>query len=118
MNCSRLPRHFAAGCCAGIFLLAAAVWGAEPGRLTRDGKLRFAPAFVNRHEIAFAVHEVPNQVVLKRLDLKDGKQTRLHPTIAAHQFDPAYSADGRYHCFAMSSTSPQLVLVIQDTKEK
>ena len=35
-----------------------------------------------------------------------------------HQFDPAFSRDGRYHAFGRSSTSPQMVLVIEDTREK
>jgi TolB protein len=91
---------------------------AEPRRLTTDGKLKFAPVFVGTDEVVFAAHEVPNLVALKRLRLKDGTQERLHPGLTAHQFDPAFSLDGRFHSFALSSTSPQLVLVIQDTKEK
>ena len=92
---------------------------AEPRRLTHDGKRKLAPVFAaGGEEIVFAVHEAPNLVCIKRLKLKDGTQERVHPGIAAHQFDPAYSADGRYHCFGMSSTSPQIVLVIQDLKEK
>jgi len=80
--------------------------------------LKSAPVFANSKEIVFAVHEAPNWVALKRLKLKDGTQELLHPTLKAHQFDPAFSPDGRYHCFALSATSPQLVLVIQDTAEK
>jgi len=57
-------------------------------------------------------------VAIERFVLDDGSRQRLHPTIAAHQFDPAFSRDGRYHAFCQSSTSPQLVLVIQDLKEK
>jgi TolB protein len=91
---------------------------AQPRRLTTDGRLKFAPVFAGSDEIVFATHEVPNLVALKRLKLKDGSQERLHPGLTAHQFDPAFSSDGRYHSFARSSTSPQLVLVIQDTKEK
>jgi TolB protein len=91
---------------------------AEPQRLTSDGKLKFAPVFVGPREVVFAVHDVPNLVALKRLKLADGPAERLHPALTAHQYDPAFSADGRYHCYALSSTSPQLVLVIQDTKEK
>jgi len=91
---------------------------AQSQRLTTDGKLKSAPVFVGSEEIVFASHEVPNLVALKRLKLRDGTQERLHPGLTAHQFDPAFSPDGRYHSFALSATSPQLVLVIQDTKEK
>jgi TolB protein len=83
-----------------------------------DGKLKSAPVFAGSQEIVFSVHEAPNLVALKRLKLKEGTQEVVHPAVKAHQFDPAFSADGRYHCFAMSSTSPQLVLVIQDSKDK
>lgn len=98
--------------------LTAFVDAAEPERITDDGKLKFTPVYRSRDEIVFAVHESPNLVCLKRLDLKDRSQTRLHPAVAAHQFDPAFSADGRYHCFVMSSGSPQMHLVIQDAQEK
>jgi len=91
----------------------------ELRRLTTDGKRKLAPVFTaGGQEIVFAVHEVPNQVVIKRLKLKDGSQERLHAAVTAHQFDPAFSLDGRWHCFVMSSTTPQLVLVVQDLKEK
>jgi Tol biopolymer transport system component len=92
--------------------------GAEPERLTTDGKLKSAPVFVGRQEVVFSVHDSPNLVALKRLRVKDGTQEKLHPSVTAHQFDPAYSADGRYHGYAMSANSPQMVLVIQDSKEK
>ena len=92
---------------------------AEPQRLTDDGKRKLAPVFVaGGNEIVFAVHESPNLVALKRRKLADGSEERLHSTVAAHQFDPAFSADARFHCYAMSSTSPQLVLVIQESESK
>ncbi len=92
---------------------------AEPKRLTSDGKRKLGPVFTaGGDEIVFAVHEVPNLVCIKRFKLKDGKQERVHPRIAAHQFDPTFSSDGRWHSFGMSSTTPQIVLVIQDLKEK
>lgn len=92
--------------------------GAEPIRLTSDGKRKFAPVFVSSQEIVFAAHETPNLVALKRLKLNDGTQERLHPSLTAHQYDPTFSRDGRFHCFTMSATSPQMVLVIQDGKDK
>jgi Tol biopolymer transport system component len=101
-----------------LALFAAAARAAEPQRLTDDGKLKLAPVFVTSQEVVFSTHEIPNLVALIRLNLQDGSRQRLHPAITAHQYDAAFSADGRYHCYAMSSTSPQLVLVIQDLKEK
>ena len=93
--------------------------GAEPSRLTTDGTLKLAPVFINSgEEIVFATHEIPNLVSIVGLRLSDHSRRRLHPTVVNHQFDPAFSRDGRYHAFGRSATSPQMVLVIQDTQEK
>lgn len=89
--------------------------GAAPEQLTHDGTFKFAPVFTaDGSAIVFSVHHKPQQVALKRLNLDDGTQQLLYPLLSTHQFDAAFSRDGRYQCFAMSSTSPQLVLVIQD----
>jgi Tol biopolymer transport system component len=88
-------------------------------RLTTDGTLKLAPVFTSDgHEVAFATHEVPNLVSIVRLNLADGSRRRQHPSIVNHQFDPAYSSDGRFHAYARGSTAPQLVLIIQDIQEK
>ncbi len=87
-------------------------------RLTHDGTLKLAPAFVaGGDEVVFSVHDIPRQVSLKRLKLSDGSQERMFPSINAHQLDIAFSADGRYQCFVMSALNPQMVLVIRDTVE-
>src|SRR4051794_9193416 len=91
---------------------------AEPRRLTSDGKRKLAPVFQSAQEVAFAVHDAPTQVVIVRLRLEGGAPQRLHPGGTAHQFDPAFSRDGLYHAFVRSTTSPQLVLVIQDLRGK
>jgi TolB protein len=93
--------------------------GAEPTRLTTDGTLKLAPAFVNNgDEVVFATHEIPNLVSIVILKLTEHSRRRLHPTVVNHQFDPAFSGDGRYHAYGRSSTSPQMVLVIEDNQEK
>src|SRR5437763_1631646 len=114
---ANIPRWFAPTMvlCVGLATWCAGALGDEPRRLTSDGTLKFSPAFVpGAEEIAFATHENANLVALWKLKLVDGSRERLHPTVSAHQFDPAFSADGRYHVFAMSAGSPQMVLVIQE----
>jgi TolB protein len=102
-----------------VGLLPATSRGDEPVRLTTDGTLKLAPVFVrDGDEIAFATHEVPNLVSIVQLKLSEGSRRRLHPTVTAHQFDPTFSRDGRHHSYAMSAGAPQMVLVIQDTREK
>ena len=76
--------------------------GSEPERLTTDGKLKSAPVFVSRQEVVFSVHDSPNLVALKRLKVKDGTQEKVHPSVTAHQFDPAYSPDGKRIAFSSS----------------
>ena len=96
-----------------------ATTAAEPSRLTADGTLKLAPVFIsNGDEVVFATHEVPNLVSIVGLRLSDHSRRRLHPTVVNHQFDPAFSRDGRYHAYGRSSTSPQMVLVIENTQEK
>jgi Tol biopolymer transport system component len=93
--------------------------GAESTRVTTDGTLKLTPVFINNgDEVAFATHEAPNLVSIVRLKLSDGSRRRQHPTVVNHQFDPAYTRDGRLHAYARSATAPQMVLVIQDSQEK
>ena len=87
-------------------------------KLTDDGTLKLAPTFVaDGSQIVFSVHDVPRRVTLKRLKLSDRSQERLYPSINAHQLDAAFSSDGRYQCFVMSTNNPQTTLVIRDTHE-
>lgn len=123
MSCSepRFPRLSWPGITMIVLALAPGITATatEPIRLTTDGTLKFAPVFINGgDEIAFATHEIPNLVAIVCLKSSDGSRRRLHPTTVNHQFDPAFSRDGRYHAYGKSSTSPQMVLVIEDTQEK
>lgn len=87
-------------------------------RITHDGQRKLGPAFMPSGAVAVAVHESPNLVSIRRMELGQEGSTRLHPAVPAHQFDPAFSRDGRWHAYAMSAGSPQLVLVIQDVEAK
>jgi TolB protein len=90
----------------------------EPDRLTHDGARKLTPVFVAHGDaIVFAMHERPNLVALMRLRLKDGARERVHPTVASHQFDPAYSEDEKIHVYSRTATSPQSVLVIKEARE-
>jgi TolB protein len=98
--------------------MAAPTFSAAPRRLTDDGRLKFAPVFLGEgDEIAYSVHDVPNRLTLMRLKLADGSQTRMFPETEQHLLDPTMSRNGRYIVFARATTSPQLPLVIKDTRE-
>ncbi len=121
----------------------AAQGGEQVQRLTTDGTLKLAPVFVAPYqpeaqargltdgtlkpgpvfttggeEVVFATHERPNLIAIVGLKLSDGSRRRLHPTVVNHQFDPAFSRDGRWHAYVRGATAPQTVLVIEDTHEK
>jgi Tol biopolymer transport system component len=111
----RVPLMRALGALLALVAASSAAGGAEAERLTRDGQLKFAPCFSPGGEaVVYSVHDVPNHVSLKRLNLLDGTTEVLEASSAPHLFDPAYAGDGRLFCYARSSTSPQLVLVIRD----
>jgi TolB protein len=124
MSCSersRRPPWY--GCLRAVLVAlsaAAAARAGEPARrLTTDGTLKLSPVFVSGgDDLVFSTHELPNLVAIVRLKLSDGSRERVHPTVVNHQFDPAYSRDGRWHAFARSATSPQTVLVIEDMEDK
>jgi hypothetical protein len=116
MNFSDLTIQFRSLVLAAVLLIVPGIVlpAAEPRRLTSDGTLKFAPvANMSGREIYFSAHESPTLVALFRFQVETGVRTRLHPAVTAHQFDAAVSADGDWHCYAMSSGSPQMVLVIQ-----
>ena len=98
---------------------SACVIGAEPRRLTRDGARKIAPVLIEGGDaIVYASHERPNLVALVRLDLRRGVRERVLPKVVNHQFDPAFSTDGRHLAYSRTTTSPQSELVIRDLHEQ
>jgi TolB protein len=92
----------------------------EPVRLTRDGARKMAPTFIDGGAaIVYAAHVRPNLVALVQVSCRDGsRRERVLPTVVNHQFDPAFTADGRYLAYSRTATSPQSVLVIRDRHEQ
>lgn len=102
----------------GVAVLTAPLAAGEPRPLTRDGQRKLAPRFLaNGESVVYSAYTNPNRVTMLRLNLDDGKPVPIYPEGSAHQFDPAFSADGRYHVYCRSMGSPQIALVIKDTKE-
>ena len=91
----------------------------ESTRLTDDGQMKFSPTFCDGgRTVVYAVHDVPNRVSLVRFDLESGRKERLYPEMQVHQFDPAFSRDGRWHAYCRSSGSPQMLLIVRDRQEQ
>jgi Tol biopolymer transport system component len=80
--------------------------------------LKSDPVFVDRSgaELIFVDQSDPVTMCLMRLNLTDGKVTRLYPAETRSEFEPACSLDGRYRAFVRSMGNLSLALVIQDTQ--
>lgn len=65
-------------------------------RLTNDGRLKRDPVVLDggRQIVYSAQHEAP-RLVLRRLNLSDGGDARLHPKSLLPEFGPRYSSDGK-----------------------
>ncbi len=88
-------------------------------RLTTDGRIKSDPVFIkNGRELVYTVLESAVQQRLMRLILATGKSEPLHPDALTSEFEPTFSADGRYYAFVQSRANLNLKLVIKDTKEK
>ena len=100
-------------------LIAIPAPASEPVRLTRDGIRKLAPTFVDSGAaLVYAAHERPNLVALVQLDWQSGSRHRVLPKVVNHQFDPAFSTDGRHLAYSRTTTSPQSDLVIRDLHEQ
>ncbi len=133
MNCSEgrnataRSSEWTAACRAGIAAILAQlavvvgpVVASDPVRLTRDGARKMAPTFIDGGAaIVCAAHERPNLVALIQVSSGDGsRRERVLPSVVNHQFDPAFTPDGRYLAYSRTATSPQSVLVIRDRREQ
>src|SRR5437763_7523651 len=104
---------------AWLGMIPATALASEPVRLTRDGVRKMAPTFIDGGAaLVYAAHERPNLVALVQLDWHSGARERVLPKVVNHQFDPAFSSDGRYLGYSRTTTSPQSELVIRDRHEQ
>lgn len=87
-------------------------------RLTTDGRLKFDPLFIKGGaEIIYTVLDTPTQTSLMRLKMEDLSTERLHPQATTSEFEPAFSADGRYYTFVQNRANLNLKLIIRDALE-
>lgn len=88
-----------------------------PQRLTTDGKVKTDPVFVRGgSEVVYTVLESAVQQSLMKLKLEGGTPERLHADALTSEFEPSFSADGRFYTFIQSRGNLNLKLMIRDTK--
>jgi TolB protein len=92
---------------------------AAPKRLTKDGRVKTDPAFVDKGEaIVFTLQESPVQFSLMKLKLADGTLSRLHPDATASEFEATFTRDESTYAFIQSRGNLNLKMVIRDLKGK
>jgi Tol biopolymer transport system component len=87
------------GIAAGL-LVAGWLAAGEPQRLTTDGLTKFTATFTSDgREIVYVDYVRGALYRLQRLDLATGKVTLQNPQATTSEFEPAFSADGRYFAY-------------------
>jgi TolB protein len=88
-------------------------------RLTKNGKLKMDPVFVNTGDgmaIVFTQQETPSLMCLMRMTFPGGKPERLHPHATMNEFEPTFPPDGSLYAFVQTRGNLNLKLVIRDVK--
>ena len=115
MDCSRLQATVALLVTAAMASQLVAV---EPVRLTHDGRMKFTPVFINGGEdLVFVEIQDPKLYRLQQLKLAGGAVTPVHKTVSAQEFDPAYSADGKYYAYLKAVGTLSVGMVISSRKQ-
>jgi Tol biopolymer transport system component len=104
---------------ASLLLVAGIATAGEPARLTRDGRLKRDPRFVEAgRAVVYSAVESPILMQLVRLDLAGGAAAPLHPQADSSQFEAAFSPDGRYCAFVEFRGVTNVKLLIRDTRQR
>lgn len=88
-------------------------------RLTFDGLIKRDPVYTSDgRSILFAVrHKLP-RLVLMKLDLETGQQTRLHPGAGLVELCPTLSRDKKWMAFLRMTGNDQCSVFIEDVDKK
>jgi Tol biopolymer transport system component len=85
----------------------------ELQQLTHDGRLKRDPIFIDGGEqIVYAAQHDSPQLVLRRLNLSDGRSERFHPESALPEFRACYSTDQAAHSFLQMTGNDVLQLKV------
>jgi Tol biopolymer transport system component len=113
-----VPTNWLMFCVAAILLPAWSTYGNEPQRLTRDGRLKFSPVFINVEELAYTDFVNPTLYRLQRLKLEDRSIAPLHPDAKTSELEPTFSQDGKFYAFVQTKGVLSLSIVIRNLRTK
>ncbi len=82
-------------------------------RLTTDGRFKRDLAWSPQGDLLyFGLQQTPELLAIHQFDLATGQISRWHPQQNTSEFEPAFSADGRFAAWVQSRANLQLKLVI------
>ena len=91
------------------------VAAAEETRLTKDGRNKRDPVFIENGEtLVYVVDESSIKMRMMRRDMQSGETVPYHKDAPKSEFAPAFSADGQFYAFIQSRGNLSLALVIRD----
>lgn len=103
-----------AGLVVACWLLSGNVDATEPQQLTTDGRLKRDPIFIDGgQQIVYSVQHDSPQLVLRRLNLSNGRSDRVHADSALPEFGPCYSSDENAFSFMQMTGNDVLQLKVE-----
>lgn len=91
--------------------------GGEPApaqRLTKDGRLKFSPTFINDgQDILYVDLEKPELYRLKKLNVATGTIEPLHKSAPTAEFEPSATPDGRLYAFLRTKGALSVAMIIR-----
>jgi Tol biopolymer transport system component len=119
MGCFRKSTFPAlAGPLSGLVIVVASVaTGAQPERLTSDGRLKFSPVFRDGgRELIFSELATPSLYQIRRLVLSDGTNEPLHGTASTSEFEPSWSRDDECYAFLKTRSALSVSVMVCDRR--
>src|SRR4051812_12168735 len=113
MHCCN--RHGSELFCFGLLLTVGMAAANEPQQLTRDGRQKSSPVFLNDgRELVYVDFVDARLFHLRRLVLANGTTELLHPDSTAAEFEPTWSRDGEFYAHLKLRGTLSISIVVRN----